>query len=145
MWEQDTSVQRNNNGREEQQQKSGQCPDARKTPRKDRRARGGQGQRGGHSGDATEVQLYTREGLPAFLVIRRLPGAGAPPLAKVMRKAARHTHRRDRASGVPLDILEHLPAKPESAYFLLCALTYTSDFTAGVGGLSPTTSLQKKS
>ena len=32
--------------------------------------------------------------------------------------------------------------KPESAYFLLCALTYTSDFT---GGLSPTTSLWKKS
>ena len=34
-------------------------------------------------------------------------------------------------SGVPLEILEHLPAKPESAYFLLCALTYTSDFTGG--------------
>ena len=32
----------------------------------------------------------------------------------------------DRASGVPLEILEHLPPKPESAYFLLCALTYTS-------------------
>ena len=41
----------------------------------------------------------------------------------------------------PLEILEHLPPKPESAYFLLCALTYTSDFT---GGLSPTTSLWKK-
>ena len=27
--------------------------------------------------------------------------------------------------------LEHLPPKPESAYFLLCALTYTSDFTGG--------------
>ena len=27
--------------------------------------------------------------------------------------------RRDRASGVPLEILEHLPPKPESAYFLL--------------------------
>ena len=25
----------------------------------------------------------------------------------------------DRASGVPLEILEHLPPKPESAYFLL--------------------------
>ena len=52
-------------------------------------------------------------------------------MAKVMRKEARHTQRRDGASGVPLEILEHLPPKPESAYFLLCALTYTSDFTGG--------------
>ena len=55
----------------------------------------------------------------------------APPVAKVMRKEARHTQRRDRASGVPLEILEHLSPKPESAYFLLCAFTYTSDFTGG--------------
>ena len=61
-----------------------------------------------------------------------LPGAGALPVAKVMRKEAWHTQRRDRASGVPLEILEHLPPKPESAYFLLCALTYTSDFTGAV-------------
>ena len=60
-----------------------------------------------------------------------LPGAGAPPLAKVMRKEARPTQRWDRASGVPVEILEHLPPKPESAYFLLCAFTYTSDFTGG--------------
>ena len=60
-----------------------------------------------------------------------LPGAGAPPMSKVMRKEARHTQRRDRASGVPLEILEHLPPKPKSAYFLLCALTYTSDFMGG--------------
>ena len=53
----------------------------------------------------------------------------APPLAKVMRKEAWHTQRRDQASGVSLEILEHLPPKPESAYFLLCAFTYTSDFT----------------
>ena len=39
--------------------------------------------------------------------------------------------RRDQASGVPLEILEHLPPTPESAYFLLCALTYTSGFTGG--------------
>ena len=53
-------------------------------------------------------------------------------MANVMRKEARHTQRRDRASGVPLEILEEiLPPKPESAYFLLCALTYTSDFTGG--------------
>ena len=38
----------------------------------------------------------------------------------------------DRVSGVPLEILEHLSPKPESAYFLLCALTYTSDFTGAV-------------
>ena len=50
-------------------------------------------------------------------------------MTKVMRKEARYTQRRDRASGVPLEILEHLPPKPESAYFLLCAFTYTSDFT----------------
>jgi len=58
-------------------------------------------------------------------------GERAPPVAKVMRKEARHTQRRDRASGIPLEILEHLPPKPESAYFLLCAFTYTSDFTGG--------------
>ena len=52
-------------------------------------------------------------------------------MTKVMRKEARHTQRRDRASGVPLEILEHLPSKPESVYFLLCAHTYTSDFTGG--------------
>ena len=37
----------------------------------------------------------------------------------------------DRASGVPLESLEHLPPKPESVYFLLCAPTYTSDFMGG--------------
>ena len=52
-------------------------------------------------------------------------------MTKVMGKEARHTQRRDRASGVPLEILEHLPPKPESAYFLLCVFTYTSDFTGG--------------
>ena len=71
-----------------------------------------------------------------------LPGAGAPPLAKVMRKEAGHTQRRDRASGVPLEILEYLPPKPESAYFLLCALTYTSDF---MGGCPPLPLSEKKS
>ena len=49
-----------------------------------------------------------------------------------MRKEARHMQRRDRASGVPLEILEHLPPKPESAYFLLCAFIYTSDFMGAV-------------
>ena len=32
-------------------------------------------------------------------------------------EGGRHTQRQDRASGVPLEILEHLPPKPESAYF----------------------------
>ena len=40
-------------------------------------------------------------------------------MTKVMRKEARHTQRHDQASGGPLEILEHLPPKPESAYFLL--------------------------
>ena len=53
-------------------------------------------------------------------------------MTKVMRKEAWHTQRRDQASGVSLEILEHLPPKPESAYFLLCAFTYTFDFTGAV-------------
>ena len=74
-------------------------------------------------------------------------------MTKVMRKEARHMQRRDRASGVPLDILEHLPLKkPESAYFIaLCshlfrqmsgqvsrgsAGEYQADEQAGVAGLS---------
>ena len=60
---------------------------------------------------------------------------GIPLVTKVMRKEARHTQRRDRASGVPLDILEHLPPKkPESAYFIaLCSHLWL------YWGLSPTT------
>ena len=76
----------------------------------------------------TYICIHT---FPRYFLNNQLPGAGAPPLAKVMRKEARHTQRRDQASGVPLEILEHLPPKPESAYFLLCALTYTSGFTGG--------------
>ena len=50
------------------------------------------------------------------------PAWGTLPVAKVMRKEARHTQRRDRASGVPLEILEHLPPKTEPAYFTtLCS------------------------
>ena len=37
------------------------------------------------------------------------PAWGTPSVAKVMRKEARHTQRQDQASGVPLEILEHLP------------------------------------
>ena len=61
----------------------------------------------------------------------REPAWGAPPMANVMRKEALHTQRWDWASGVPLEILEHLSPKTESAYFLLCALTDTSDFMGG--------------
>ena len=74
-----------------------------------------------------------------------LPEAGAPPLTKVMRKEAWHTQRRDRASGVPLEILEHLLPKPESVYFLLCALTYTSDFMGGCPPLPLSEKKKKKS
>ena len=71
----------------------------------------------------------------------REPAWGTPPLAKVMRKEARHTQRRDWASGVPLEILEHLPPKPESAYFTaLCSHLHPWLY----GGLSPTTSLWKR-
>ena len=68
---------------------------------------------------------------PGPAKVKLSSGERAPPVAKVMRKEAWHTQRRDQASGVSLEILKHLPPKPESAYFLLCALTYTSDFTGG--------------
>ena len=67
----------------------------------------------------------------------REPAWGTLPMAKVMRKEARHTQRRDWASGVPLEILEHLPPKPELAYFTtLCSHLHLWLY----GGLSPTTS-----
>ena len=63
------------------------------------------------------------------------PAWGTPLVAKVMRKEAWHTQRTDRASGVPLDILEHLPPKPESAYFTaLCSHIWL------YGGCPPTPS-----
>ena len=49
---------------------------------------------------------------------------GIPLWTKVMRKEARHTQMRDRASGVHPDVLEHLPPqkKAESAYCIaLCS------------------------
>ena len=71
----------------------------------------------------------------------REPAWGTPPVAKVIRKEARHTQRQDWASGVPLEILEHLPPKPESAYFsALCSRLHFWLY----GGLSPTTSLWKR-
>ena len=74
------------------------------------------------------------------LVYCREPAWGAPPMAKVMRKETRHMQRRDRASGVPLEILEHLPPKPEPAYFTtLCCHLHLWLY----GGLSPTTSFRE--
>ena len=64
----------------------------------------------------------------AIIVICREPARDIPLVTKVMRKEARHTQRRDQASGVPPDILKHLPPKNQSLpTLLLCALT--SDFT----------------
>ena len=71
----------------------------------------------------------------------REPAWGPPPVAKVMRKEAWHTQRWDRASGVSLEILEHLPPKPESAYFTtLCSHLHLWLY----GGLSPTTSFGER-
>ena len=71
----------------------------------------------------------------------REPAWGSLPMAKIMRKEPRHTQRQDRGSGVPLEILEHLPPKPESAYFTaLCFHLHLWLY----GGLSPTTSLWKR-
>ena len=66
----------------------------------------------------------------------REPARGAPPMTKVMRKEAQHTQRRDRASGVPLEILEHLCLLSALCFHLYLWL---------YGGLSATTSLWKKS
>ena len=78
------------------------------------------------------VQLshpYMTTGKTIALTCRE-PARDIPLMTKVMRKEARHTQRRDRASGVPPDILEHLPPKNQSLpTLLLCALT--SDFTGG--------------
>ena len=71
----------------------------------------------------------------------REPARDIPLVTKVMRKEARHTQRRDRASGVSPDILEYLPPKNQSLpTLLLCALT--SDSTGGCP-LPPSRSLSK--
>ena len=65
----------------------------------------------------------------------KVPGASVrnPPVAKVMRKEARHTQRWDRASGVPLEILEHPPPKTRVC-LLYCVMlsTYSSDINRGL-------------
>src|SRR5574341_1191160 len=45
---------------------------------------------------------------------------GLPLWTKVMRKEARHTQMRDRASGVHPDILEHFPTKKTGVCLLYC-------------------------
>jgi len=64
------------------------------------------------------------------------PAWGTPPMAKVMRKEARHTQRRDGASGDPWKFSSIYPHNQSLPTLLLCALPYTWLY----GGLSPTTS-----
>ena len=61
-------------------------------------------------------------------------------MAKVMRKEAWHMQRRDQASGVPLEILEHLP--PNQSLPTFCFVLSPTPLT--LRGLSPTTSLKKE-
>ena len=53
-------------------------------------------------------------------------------MAKVMRKEARHNQRRDRASGVPLEILEHLP--PNQSLPTFCFVLSPTPLTLQAGG-----------
>ena len=75
---------------------------------------------------STDARCWSRNRKASFVECwfngqyAELPGAGAPPQAKVMRNEAWHMQRRDRASGVPLEILEHLP--PKTRVCLLSAL-----------------------
>ena len=59
------------------------------------------------------------------------PARDIPLMTKVMRKEAWQTQRRYRASGVPLDILEHLPPKQNQSLPTLLLFALTSDFTGG--------------
>ena len=72
----------------------------------------------------------------------RKPAWGTPPMTKVMRKEARHTQRRDRASGVSLEILEQ--STPKTRVCLLSALCFHLHlwFT---GGCPPLPLSEKKS
>ena len=53
-------------------------------------------------------------------------GAGALPMAKVMRKEARHTPQES-----PWKFSSIYPQNQSLPTLLLCALTYTSDFMGG--------------
>ena len=60
----------------------------------------------------------------------REPAWGDPPMTKVMRKEARHTQGRDRASGDPWKFSSIYPQNQSLPTLLLCALT--SDFPGAV-------------
>ena len=62
-------------------------------------------------------------------------------MAKVMRKEAWHTQRRDQASEVPLDFLKHLTPKPESA--CRTALCFSLTFLTLTGAIPDHLSLEK--
>ena len=63
------------------------------------------------------------------------------PVAKVMRKEARHMQRWDRASGVPLEILEHLP--PNQSLPTFCFVLSPTPLTLR-GAVSHYLSLKKE-
>ena len=67
------------------------------------------------------------------------PAWGSSPVAKVMRKEARHTQRRDRASGVP-------PGNPRASTPIsrACLLYYSHLHLWLYEGLSPTTSFGER-
>ena len=77
----------------------------------------------------SRIQSYCYR-LSKFHICRN-PVWGNPPVAKVMRKEARHTQRRNRASGVPWKFSSIYPQNQSLPTLLLCALTYTSDFRGG--------------
>ena len=62
-------------------------------------------------------------GISKIKVACREPARDIPLVTKVLRKEARHTQRRDRASGVPPDILEHLPPKTRVCLLYCCVLS----------------------
>ena len=69
------------------------------------------------------------------------PAWGIPPMAKVMRKEAWHTQRRDQALGDPWTFSSIYPQNQSLPTLLHYAFTYTSDM--GGRGLSPTNFLWK--
>ena len=77
----------------------------------------------------SRVTIWTSDSTPGNVSCRE-PAWGTPPMAKVMRKEAWHTQRRDRASGNPL-FPSIYPQNQSLPTLLFHALTYTSDFTGG--------------
>ena len=69
----------------------------------------------------------------------REPAQGVPPVAKVMRLRGLTGKGESGLKGASLDLLVHLPPKPESA--CLTALCFSPTLLTLYGGLSPPTSL----